>query len=71
MIVFASLQNLCHYKSLTPSNTILRNNHYFKEKYPHKRAGTLESMRIKDILTKNQLFAVRQRFRIRVRHMMI
>ena len=40
-----------------------------KEKYPYIRVGTLEPMRIKDILNKkNSVFAVRQRFRIRVRH---
>ena len=43
----------------------------FKEKYPYIIAGTIEPKRIKDTLTKlNDLFAVCQRFRIRVRHIM-
>ena len=33
--------------------------HDFKEKYPYIRAGTLELVRIKDMLTKNRFFAVR------------
>ena len=46
--------------------------HDFKEKYPYVRMGTLFSMLVIDILTKNCcFFGVRQRFRIiRVRHIM-
>ena len=52
MIVLASLQNLCHYKSLTPSKSMLQNSdNDCNEKYPYVPKGTLEPMRIKDILT--------------------
>ena len=45
--------------------------HGFKGKYPQVRAGTLEPLRIKDIFIKKwSFFAVRQRFEIRVRHLM-
>ena len=46
----------------------LKRNHSSKERYPYVSAGTLESMRIEEILTKNSsnFFAVSQRFRIRV-----
>ena len=41
-------------------STPQRSNNNFKEKYPYIRAGALETMRIKDVLTKNKfLFAVR------------
>ena len=29
----------------------------FKKKYPYVRTGTIESMHIKDIMTKNRVFA--------------
>ena len=45
-----------------------KSNHDFKEKCPYMHAGKSEPMRIKEILTKN--ITVRQRFRIRVRHIM-
>ena len=55
MIVFASLQILCHYKSLTPSKSLPQKSNYdFKGKYHYVRAGTIEIMHIKDILTKNR-----------------
>ena len=41
IIVFASLQNVCHSMSLTPSKAMSRqSNHDFKEKYPYIQAGT-------------------------------
>ena len=50
---------------------IKKSNNYFKEKYSYKWAGTLEPLRIKDILTKIGFFiAARQRFRILVRQIM-
>ena len=59
MIVFASLQTLCHYKSLLPSKSMpQKSNHDFTEKYPYMQAGTFEPMSIKDILNKN-LFSCR------------
>ena len=71
MITFGSLQILCHYKSLTPSKSMpQKRNQDFMERYLNIKAGTYKPMRIKDILTKNRFFAVRQRFRIRVRHIM-
>ena len=39
-----------------------KGNNDFKEKYPYIRAGTGGRMRIKDILTKIDFFAVRQSF---------
>ena len=70
MIVFASLQNLCHYKSLMPSKSMpQKSNHDFMRKYPYVRVGRLETMRIKDIFTKTAV-AIGQCFRIRVRNMM-
>ena len=63
MIVFYSFPNQL------PKGVIMIND--FKEKYPYVHVGTLEPMFIKDISTKNSLFAVlRQYFRIRVRHIM-
>ena len=60
MIIFSSLQN---FKSLAPSkSTPQKRNHGFTERYPNIKAGTYKPMRIKDILTKNRFFAVRQRF---------
>ena len=60
MIVFASL---------TPSKSIpQKSNDDFKEKYSYIRVGTHEPMRIKDILTKKDVFAISQLFKIRVRH---
>ena len=55
MIVFASLQNFVpYYKSLTPSKSIpQKSNNNFEKKYPYVTAGTLEPMRLKNILTKN------------------
>ena len=38
-----------------------KQNHGFQEKYPYIRAGTLEPMRMKDILTKNSCFRIRKR----------
>ena len=64
MIIFASLQYLL-YKSLTPSKS--KSNHDIQKKYPYVHMSSLEPMRIKDILIKNRLFALRQRFRIRVK----
>ena len=47
---------LCHFKSVTPSKSMpQKSNHDFKEKHPNIWAGTLEPMRIKDVLTKNVL----------------
>ena len=44
---------LCHYKHLTPSKSMpQQNNHDLKEKCPYIHAGTMEPMRIKDILIK-------------------
>ena len=64
MIVLPGCRIFSHHKSLTPSKSIPnKNNHDFKEKYPYVRAGTLEPMRIKEILTKNSFFVVRQRFK--------
>ena len=45
-------------------------NNDFKEKYPYVRVGTLKPIRIKDILTKTDVFTICQRFRIQVRHIM-
>ena len=57
MTVFASLQKLCHYKSLTPSKSMPQmSNHDFKGKCPYIHAGTIEPMRIKDILKKKTGF---------------
>ena len=68
MILLASLQNLT---SLTPSKSMAqKSNHDFKEKYPYVRVGTLEPMRVKDILKKNSCFIRTPGFRIRVRHLM-
>ena len=47
-----------------------KRNYDFTERYPNTNAGTNEPMLIEDILTKNRFFAVRQRFKIRVRHNM-
>ena len=47
----------CHYKSLTPSKSMpQKSNHDFEEKYRCVRVGTLVSMLIKEILTKNSCF---------------
>ena len=55
IIAFAS--SLSHYKSLTPSKSMLqKGNHDFKEKYTYIRAGPLEPMHIKGILINNQFF---------------
>ena len=52
--VRASLQNLCHSKSLILSKSMPHiSNNGLKEKYPYVRVGTLETMHIKDILIKN------------------
>ena len=46
---------LYHCKSLPPSKSMpQRSDHNLKEKYPFIRAGTLETILIKDILTKNR-----------------
>ena len=39
-----------------PNQCPKKSNHDFKEKYPYVWVGTLEPMRIKDILTKNHFF---------------
>ena len=39
------------------------------EKCTYINAGTIEPMHIKDLLTNNWVFAVRQRFKMRIRHM--
>ena len=63
MIVFDSLENFMPSK-LMPE----KSNHDFKENYP---VGTLGPICITDILKKKQpIFAIRQSFIIRVRHMM-
>ena len=60
---------LCHYKSLAPSKSMpQKRNHDFTERYPNIKVGTYKPMRIKDILIKTGFSAVRQRFRIWVRH---
>ena len=49
---------LYHYKSLTPSKSMLKKgNHDFTEKYHYIGAGTLEPMRLEDILPKNRHLA--------------
>ena len=60
------------HKSFTPSKSMPQKSNYdFTVKYHYIRAGTIEPIRIKDILTKNQgIFPARQRFRIQVRHIM-
>ena len=69
MTVLAFISILCHCKSLMPSKSMSqKSNHNFMKKYPYIRIGTLKPMRIKDILTKARFFAVRQRFKIRDRH---
>ena len=69
-IVFASLQNFYHYKSLTPSKSIPQmRNQDFTERNPNIKAGTYKPMH-RDILTKTGFFVIRQRFRTRVRHIM-
>ena len=47
-----------------------KSNHDFQEKYPYIGVGTIEPVRITDILVKITFFAVRQRFRIQIRHIM-
>ena len=42
----------------------------FEEKCSYIHADTIKPMRIKDILIKKNVFAVRQHFRIRIRHIM-
>ena len=59
------------FASLTPSKTMFKkSNNDSKEKYPYVHAGTIEPMRIKDILTNPEFFAIHQRFRIQVIHIM-
>ena len=56
---------------MTPSKSMpQKSNHDFKEKYHYVLEGTIEPMLIIDILTKFRFFDVRQRFRIRVGHIM-
>ena len=53
----------CHYKSLMPSKLMpQKSNHNFKEKNLYVSGGTLEPMRITDILTKKTIFCRRQAF---------
>ena len=47
-----------------------KRNQDFTERYPNIKAGTYKPMHIIDIMTKKSFFAVRQRFRIRLRHIM-
>ena len=54
MIVFYSFPNQL------PKGVIMIND--FKEKYPYVHVGTLESIRIKDILTKNGCFCHKSAF---------
>ena len=59
----ASLQNLCHYKSLTPSKSMPpKSNHYFKEKYTYVHVGTLVSMCSSENLAKNWCFSFEAAF---------
>ena len=44
---------LWHFKSLTPSKSIVPQKSNSKEKYPYVRVDTVKPMRINDILTKN------------------
>ena len=70
MKVFAPFQNFMSL-SLTPFRSIpQKSNLGFEETYPYAYLGKLELMRIKDILTKTVFFAVRQSFRVQVRHIM-
>ena len=58
-IVFASLQKFyAIIKSLTPSESIPKksNHDLLQEKYHYVHVGTLEPMRVKDILAKNNCF---------------
>ena len=62
MIVLLFCKTLCHYKSLTPSESMpQKNNRDFKGKYPDVRVGTLVSMR-------NNLDQKQQSHRIQKRH---
>ena len=48
---------LCHYKSLKPSKSLpQKSNHDSKEKYHYMHVGSLEPMRIIEILPKNRFF---------------
>ena len=55
MIIFASLQDFMSFKYLTPSKSVPQKSNHGFEKYPYVRAGTLQPMRIKDILTNNSV----------------
>ena len=56
MIVFASLK-IYQYIFLTSSKSIpQKSNHDYKEKYPYISICSLETKRIKDILTINRYF---------------
>ena len=62
-----------HCKSLTPSKSMAqKSNHDVKEKniIMYVRVQPNPCLLIKDILTKNYFFCVRQRFRKKVRHIM-
>ena len=47
-----------------------KSNHDLKEKYPYVQAGTLEPIRIQDILTIIHFFTVRQRLNMSETHIM-
>ena len=76
MIIFTSLQNFMslHCKSLMPSKSmpnrvimiLMKIQNIFMLLWVH----SIELMGMKDILIRNNFFAVGQRFRIRVRHIM-
>ena len=70
-LVLVLCKILRHFKSLTPSKLMPQeSNHDFKEIYLYIQGGIFEPICIKDILTKNLFFALRQRLKMWVWYIM-